>query len=190
MGHYGFTQNVLYGVVMAMNSLPCNYVLFTALESRTEDDDRSTIYGPQIAGKKATALVPSWVGDCLHFQDYPVERVSKVKNAKTGQMDDITTVETLVHAYFIKHPDPATGIMFPAKPRVTPERIRDLIEVYPGGFFVPTPEEGFDTYLHKVDALQKGQGDSVKAWRDAVDAKHGRTKKIEAKAEPRAEPKG
>jgi hypothetical protein len=57
--HYNFVQNNLYGLVTNFNSLPCEYVLFTALESKTEDDDRSTIYGPSIAGKKATAMIPS-----------------------------------------------------------------------------------------------------------------------------------
>lgn len=177
LAHYGFTQNVLYSTVMALNGLPCYYVLFTALESKTEDDDRSTIYGPAIAGKKATSLVPSWVGDCIHSQDYPVDRIEKIKNPVTGKEEEIPTTETMVRSYFIKHPDPGTGIPFPAKPRVTPERIRDLMKIYPGGFFVPTPEEGFDTYLHKVDELQQGQGDAVKAWREAVDLKHGRNVK-------------
>ena len=73
-GDYGFVQNFLYGLVMNFNSLPCAYVLYTALESKTEDDDRTTIYGPAISGKKATAQCGAWVGDMLHAQDYPFER--------------------------------------------------------------------------------------------------------------------
>lgn len=170
-GHYGFVQNFIYSFVMNMISLPCHYVLFTALESRTEEDDRTTIFGPQIAGKKATALVPSWVGDCIHFQDYPKERTAKLKDEATGEEKEEVRVETLVKAFFIKHPDPGTGIMFPAKPRITPECIKALMEVYPGGYFVPTADYGFDRYLLTVDRLTRNQVDTAKAWRDQVDAK-------------------
>lgn len=174
LGHYGFTQNVIYSTVMNFIGLPCAYVLFTALESKTEDDDRSTTYGPAIAGKKATAQVGAWVGDLIHSEGYAIPKTIQVKNPVTGEMEDSPTVETSVRSYFVKHPDPVTGILFPAKTRVTPERIDDLRARYPGGFFVPNKEEGFDRYLHTVDELQRGQADSVAAWRKAVDEKHGR----------------
>jgi hypothetical protein len=174
LGHYGFTQNVIYSTIMNLIGLPCLYVLFTALESKAEDEDRVTTYGPQVAGKKLTAQVPSLVGDCIHSEGYAVTRTTKVRNPTTGELEDSPTVETLVRSYFVKHPDPVTGILFPAKTRVTPERIDDLLKRYPGGFFVPGKEEGFDRYLHVVDELQRGQADSVRAWREKVDERHGR----------------
>jgi len=179
LGHYGFVQNQLYSLTMNFNALPCHYVLFTALESRTEEDDRSTVFGPQIAGKKATALVPSWVGDCIHMQDYSVAKTLKAPDPTTKELVDTEVVDTIVRGYFMKHPDPSTGIMFPAKPRITPEQIAGLMKEYPGGYFEPTVDHGFDKYLHKVDELQRGQADSVRAWREAVDAKHGRGQKVQ-----------
>jgi hypothetical protein len=170
-GHYGFVQNYIYSFVMNAISLPCEYVLFTALESRTEEDDRTTIFGPQIAGKKATALVPSWVGDCIHSQDYPVERQTKVKDEVTGEVKEISRVETLVKSFFVKHPDPGTGILFPAKPRITPEKYAELLKEYPGGYYVPTVDRGFDRYLQTIDRLTRSQTDSVAEWRRSVDAK-------------------
>jgi hypothetical protein len=188
MGHYGFTQNNVYSLIMNFNGLAGpHYVLMSALESRTEEDDRSTSYGPQIAGKKATALAPSWVGDCLHFQDYSVPRLIKVPDPHNPkELIDSTIYETIVRAHFIKHPDPVTGIPFPAKPRITPEKVGELMKWAPGGYIVPTVEHGFDSYLHKVDELQKGQGDAAKAWRAKIDEKFGRGKKP---SEPPA-PKG
>jgi hypothetical protein len=174
MGHYGFTQNNVYSLVMNFGSLPAWYILFTALESRTEEDDRSTLYGPQIAGKKATALVPSWVGDCLHSQDFAVPRITKVPDPVTKEMTEQSIMETVVRSYFVSHPDPVTGIKFPAKPRITPEQVKNLMTRYPGGYYVPTPEEGFDKYLHTIDELQRGQADSVRAWREKIDEKLGR----------------
>jgi hypothetical protein len=178
MGHYGFTQNNVYSFVMNLGALVGpHYVLFTALESRTEEDDRSTTYGPQISGKKATALAPAWVGDCLHFQDYGVPRIVKVPDPQNPkELIDSTIVETMVRAHFMKHPDPVTGIMFPAKPRITPEKVADLMKAFPGGYFTPSVEHGFDTYLHKIDELQRGQGDEAKAWRQKIDEKFGRGK--------------
>src|ERR1035437_1005206 len=76
--HYGFVQNQLYSMIANFNSLPCEYVLFTGLESRAEEDDRTPVYGPQIAGKKATGLIPSWVGDCIHAQGTPVRQTIQV----------------------------------------------------------------------------------------------------------------
>lgn len=176
-GHYGFVQNQLYSLITNMNALPCEYVLYTGLESRTEEDDRTTVYGPQIAGKKATNLIPSWVGDCIHAQGYPVSKVVQVPDPAdtTGKkMVESTVIDTVVRMYFTKHPDPITTILFPAKPRVTPERIPDLMKLYPGGYFEPTLTEGFDRYLSVIDGLSKSQADEVAKWRAAVDARHGR----------------
>lgn len=176
-GHYGFVQNALYSAVTNFSALPCEYVLFTGLESRTEEDDRSTIYGPQIAGKKATNLVPSWVGDCIHSQGYPVERIVKVPDPqKPGSTMDTKVIDTIVRSYFTKHPDPNTGILFPAKPRVAPEKVEALRKIYPGGYFEATVNEGFDRYLRVIDQLNtEGAGD-VGRWRDEQDKKFGRGK--------------
>lgn len=175
-GDYGFVQNQLYGLVMNWNSLPCEYVLYTALESKTEDDDRSTTYGPAISGKKATNQAPSWVGDLIHAQDYTIETQIDDVDPKTKQPRKSTILETEVRFYYKKHPDPATGIPFPAKPRVTPEKIAELTKLWPQGYFVPTPEHGFDLYLEACDKLAAEQleSDPLKKWRAEQDAKLGR----------------
>ena len=180
-GHYGFVQNQLYGLVMNFISLPVKYVLFTAHESKTEDDDRSTIYGPAIAGKKATALVGSWVGDLIHAQDYAVERTVKGPNPqKPSELIDTQVIDTVCRYYYKKHPDPVTGIMFPAKPRVTHSAVTALEQAYPGGFFIPTPDKGFDDYLRTVDRIAKEAGqksEALTAWRRKQDEKLGRVRK-------------
>jgi hypothetical protein len=168
--HYGFVQNQLYSLITNFNSLPCDYVFFTGLESRAEDDDRTPIYGPQIAGKKATALIPSWVGDCIHAQGTAVRRTVAVPDpADPTKKVDTEIVDTVVRMYFVKHPDPVTNIMFPAKPRVTPEQIPALMERYPGGFFQPGLDKGFDEYLKFVDELTVQQRGQVDEWRRKVD---------------------
>jgi hypothetical protein len=174
--HFGFVQNQLYALTTQFLSLPVRYVLFTALESKAEDDDRSTIYGPSIAGKKATAACPSWVGDCIHAQDYAIKRPVKVPNPEGGDPLETIIVDTTVRMYFKKHPDPATGIMFPAKPRIPPEKIKEFSKEYPYGYFEPTVEHGFDSYLHLCDKLSKdqSQAESLKGWREKMDQRLGR----------------
>lgn len=173
-GDFGFVQNQLYGLVMNWNSLPCDYVLYTALESKTEDDDRSTTYGPAIAGKKATNLSASWVGDLIHAHDYNIERPIQGKDPKTGEARTEILLEAEVRFYFKKHPDPATGIPFPAKPRVTPEKIGELEKIFPGGYF--RSEDGLQKYLEVCDQLaaEQSQSDPLRKWREQQDAKLGR----------------
>lgn len=176
---FGFSQNFEYGLTMNFNSLPCELVMYTALESKTEDDDRSTIFGPQLPGKKATAAAPSWVGDCLHAQDYSVARVEDVPDpADPKKTVKAERVDTVVRVYFTKHPDPATGIMFPAKPRVAPAQVPELMRAFPGGYFESVKGKcGLDTYLETVDRLNAEVGqkdDELRAWREKMDAKLGR----------------
>jgi hypothetical protein len=179
-GDYGFVQNYLYGLVMNFNSLPVEYVLHTALESKTEDDDRSTTFGPAIAGKKGTRDCGAWVGDLIHGQDYPIVRkVSVPDPSDASKQIEQDVVDMTVRFHFKKHLDPATGIPFPAKARVTPEKVAELEKRFPGGYFEPRIVDGeivdgFGTYLQVVDELGERQGDSLKGWRQRMDEKLGR----------------
>jgi hypothetical protein len=184
-GHYNFVQRQLHGMTLNFTSLPAKYVLFTGHEKRAEDDDRSTIYGVAVPGKAITPLIPTWVGDCIHAQDYPVPRVVKVPppgktiaECKPAELVDTTVVDTVCRYYFKKHPDPNTGIMFPAKPRVAHRFVTEIERQFPGGFFEPTPDHGFDLYLRALDDLVAAgrvrEDESLKSWRDKQDAKLGR----------------
>lgn len=178
-GDYGFVQNQLYSLVSNFNSLPCHMVMYTALESKTEDDDRSTIYGPAISGKKATAQCGAWVGDLLHAQDYAVPRTVEVPDvADAAKVTQQTVVDVRVRIFYRKHPDPATGILFPAKPRCTPEKIAALEERFPGGFFSPGVESGLDEYLKFMDRLAEdaSKGDALAKWRERQDRALGRAR--------------
>lgn len=184
-GHYNFVQRQLHGMTLNFTSLPAKYVLFTGHEKRAEDDDRSTIYGVSVPGKAITPLIPTWVGDCIHAQDYAVPRKVKVPppgrtmaECKPADLVEAEVIDTVCRYYFKKHPDPVTHIMFPAKPRVAHRFVSDIERYFPGGFFEPTPEHGFDLYLKALDDLvAKGritEDDSLKSWREKLDAKLGR----------------
>jgi hypothetical protein len=176
-GDFGFAQNTLYGLVNNFNSLPCHAVMYTALESKTEDDDRSTIYGPALPGKKATAQCGSWFGDLIHGQDYAVPRTIQVIDpTDAAKQVPQTVIDVQVRMFYRKHPDPATGIMFPAKPRCAPEKIAELEKEFPGGFFQPTTEWGLDRYMSAVDRLaaDASKSESLSNWRDRTNALLGR----------------
>ena len=171
--HFGFVQNQLYSLISNFTALPVSYVLFTAHEKRyTEDGELQC--GISVPGKAITPLVPTWLGDCIHAQDYKYPVTVKVpdKAMESGFRDE-QTIRVRCRYYFVKHPDPQTGAIFDAKPRVAHDKVEELEKVYPGGFFEPTPQAGFDQYLHTVDRLAKdaAQSDSLKNWREKWDAK-------------------
>jgi hypothetical protein len=186
-GHYGFVQNQLYGLIMNFGSLPVEYFLLTGHDKKTEDGDRQTVGGVAAPGKAISALIPTWIGDCIHAQDYQVERTVNLAKVggKQGETEVVTTLDTVCRYYFKKHRDPGTGIVYPAKPRVTHGAVGKLDKLYPDGFFVPTPDHGFDDYLRNLDKLaaESAGSDSLKGWRERADLKLGRHAAVATKLE-------
>jgi len=183
-GHYGGVQNQLYSMIMNFISLPVAYVLFTAHEKKYAEDGELQC-GINVPGKAITPLVPTWIGDCIHAQDYKVVRKVTTPTLDGKGTVDEETVRIVCRYYFTKHVDPATGAVFEAKPRVTHSKALEVERVFPGGFFVPTPEHGFDEYLRAVDKLAQdaAQSDALKDWRRKADEKLGRVPKAQTPAE-------
>jgi hypothetical protein len=178
-GDYREVQKDLYGLVQQFNSLPFKYVLYTALEARGKDEDGRMVYGPAIAGQKATGQCGPWVGDLIHAQDYQVVRTVSVPDPQDKEkMIPQQVVEPTVRYYFKRHLDPDTNIPFPAKPRLAPEVSHLMEKRFPGGYFEPKLDgrDAFDAYLHEVDRLTgvAAEDDSLKRWRERADEKLGR----------------
>ena len=184
--HYQFVHNQLQGFTKAITSQPFKYVLFTGIDKKAEDDDRTTIRGVHVPGKAITPLIPTWVGDFIHAQDYSVPRKIKVpppgmtaSQCKPEQLIETDVYDKVCRYYFKDHPDPTDGVLFKAKPRITHGAVRALAKEFPGGYFEPTPDNGFDVYLHTLDRLlTQGvlkEDDTLNKWREAMDRKLGRT---------------
>ncbi len=173
--HYNFIQNLTYGLIDALSSLPVEMVGFTCLEATSEEQDRTTILGPAIAGKKAITKVPSWVGDCIHHESYLVPRTIKVPSPADARiMIDQVVMENKVRCFFMRHPDPKFPSMFyPAKPRVPSEKFEELLKRYPGGYFEPKLEHGLDEFLEAEDAISDLAVDGMKLWREKIDTARG-----------------
>ena len=168
-GNYNDAQRAVFDFASNYRSLPCPIVYLTALEARGEEEDtKKTIIGPAVVGKAMTNQVGTWVGDLIHAEEY-FETVNDPTH-KPAQGEKQRTMQVSKARYwFIRHPLPITGMLFPAKPRVAPEMIPELLKVFPGGYFEPTPQAGLDVYLKAVDAIQLKASGSIKEWMKATD---------------------
>jgi len=183
--HYQFVHNQLQGFTKAIVSQPFKYVLFTGIDKKVDDENRRTINGVSTPGRAVTNLIPTWVGDFIHAQDYSVPRKIKVpppgmtaSQCKPEQLIETDVYDKVCRYYFKDHPDPDTGILFKAKPRITHGAVAALAKEFPGGYFEPTPDEGFDVYLKTLDRLL-AQGvlredGTLSKWREMMDRKLGR----------------
>jgi hypothetical protein len=149
--HFGFVQNQLVSLVNNFTSLPVAYVLFTGHEKRYAEDGELQV-GIQAPGKALNSILPPMFGDMIHAQDWHSEEVR----------------------YWIrKHRDEQLGVTFNAKPRVTHSQVGALAAVYPLGYFVPTPEHGFDDYLRVTERLAADAARSreLDGWRERMRAR-------------------
>jgi len=166
MSHYGFAQRFILDIIRNFSGLPMERVLYTALEGKGEDKlSKITQYGPATAGGAQTAAIPQYVGDCLHFEDFIKDLGPDPLNPKQK------LVEPGVRAWFVQHPDPATGIMWPAKARLVPSqaaKFRELMGKY--GYFELTDSVGLGTYLRTQDSLLASSSNAAREWKQQIDA--------------------
>lgn len=151
--HYNFVQNMLYGLVMNFASLPCDMVVMTALEAKGEEgEEKSTILGPDIPGKKGIARVPAWFWNVIHHQEYKANDHLELR------------------AHFMNHPDPDTGIIFKAKSSLGPQGVSKLQGTLAQGYYSLDKFSVAD-YLRLVDELNPVGVDELVEWRRKMDEK-------------------
>jgi len=192
-GNYNDAQRATYDFCTNLRSLPIPIVYLTALEARGEEEDtKKTIIGPAVVGKAMTAQVGSWVGDQIHAEDYFVNEPDPTDKPPAGvdaklykpRMKQVTKARY----WFIRHPDQVTGMLFPAKPRLDPDQIPELLKIYPGGYFEPTEHSGIEVYLEVVDKLQAAATDDLVEWMKAQDALRETAAKVGGTDAPKADP--
>jgi len=162
-GHYGFVQNLILDLIRNFSGLSLERILYTSLEGKGEDKiTKGLTYGPATAGGAITAAIPQYVGDCLHLEDFQVDKgVDKDSGAKLK--------ETQVRAWFTSHPDPQTGVMWPAKCRIIPSKVEAFKKVMgPSGYFNLNDKSLYD-YLKAQDELLTAGTQDVLAWKAQVD---------------------
>jgi hypothetical protein len=135
------------------------------LEGKGEEKITNKLeYGPQVAGKAITAAVPQYVGDCLHFEDFVVDKgVDKDTKAKL--------VEVGVRAWFQQHPDPQTGVTWPAKSRLIPAKFIEFRKRMGENGYFSLNEKGLHDYLRVQDELLRSGSEDLRRWKDEIDKK-------------------
>lgn len=145
MSYYGFVQDRLYDFAMKTQMIPVDRVLWTALEGKGEEEGtRIPIYGPAIAGKKATGKAAQWFGNCLHIEVLTTEEA----DVRTKQIN----IKSEPVMYLRNHADPLTKIVFTAKTRV-PYQLAGELPVY--------MEPDLGKLYRKIAALQQHALESI-----------------------------
>lgn len=68
MAHYGNIQTRITDFVTNTKGLSGMYVMWTALELKsTDDNSRLPLYGPDVSGKAKTAIASAWFDNTLHL---------------------------------------------------------------------------------------------------------------------------
>lgn len=142
-GHYGLVQQELYKlIVQGFATFPLQYVIWTALTGKGEDNKATTYYGPQGAGQATTYQIPSWFMDCWHLDKIIAEN------------DKGEKVEKRV-AWFMSHNDTDTGIPYLAKIRCMPEIYPSLLKLFPNGYVELGFKSGLEKFYKVLDELNK-----------------------------------
>lgn len=109
--HYGAVHGLILQLTTTMGSLPVDRVIYTALESKAEDNiDKSIILGPMIIGKALTGVIPSRMNRILHLEIVP-------------SVDNKTRSYRI---YFMPHNDRTLGKVWPANMRLPPRVLGQL----------------------------------------------------------------
>lgn len=158
---YGFVQRHFLDRFGDFRALPVERVIFTAHESKGEDEDtKDPIRGAGLAGKAATDAVNRKVGGMIHFEVYSEETIDARK---------ISTVTNKVKAFFVTHPDKKfANVKYKCKPRIDSLLWPELMKRYPGGYFEPTIEHGLDKYLEAEDQIEAQAIEMRRKWKEEV----------------------
>lgn len=170
--HYGLIQNYMRSFIISLNSLPVERVILTGHENKGIDEGTNkTIRGVALVGVKGTDRFFKDVGECLHFESFPVNENVEEKEEVTGKVLNVIKIQRLqTRVFFTPHPDPYDPLVTykGLKARVPAERVPELLKKYPGGYFTPTTEEGLDEFLRTEDELLK-VGDKLRRWKEEID---------------------
>lgn len=116
MTHYGVAQSYMETFVHKMSGLwgqGVETILWTALELKSTDDDKSTpVYGPKLAGKAATGICIPWFTDVWHLDAITDSKAPK-------PTDGVITGERKL--FLSRHYAPGDPIPYLAKTSVNPK---------------------------------------------------------------------
>jgi len=164
-GTYGFVQNQTHRYVNLYKGLPVEWFICSTHEESGKNKAGVNVCGPAIVGKAMIDKVAQWFDHVLHFQSVEMKVALSADAQKRFGVKDVTRMGS--RAYFAKHQDPKTSLMWPAKLGVDPALMEHIYGGWPGGF-IPLIN-GANGYVSSVATLL-GQIGPVKEQPLDVDA--------------------
>lgn len=166
-GSYMTAQNEILFTVRDMDALPFKRVLWTAHEYKGQETGGDTILGPGLAGRARTPDVPKYCSTCLHFDTHST--TVQQNDPKTGV--PVPVVRSVRRIWWMRHPDPRSGIEYPAKVTLAGDKLAELYKEFPGGYFEPGLKygEGLDKFLKVEARLVGGSAVDIKSWKESLD---------------------
>jgi len=135
--HFGFTQRRILDLIQRTRALP-GTVLWTGHERRVEDEEnRETLFGPDVCGRALTARIGASFGNTVHLQKV----TTKVKAVDPTTKKPIEKLVLERRAYTQEHVDPEakTFVKYYANCRV-PAGVREAYpDIMPDYFNPPDP---------------------------------------------------
>ena len=165
--NYMKAQEEILFTIRDIDALPFKRVLWTAHEYKGKEEGGDTILGPGLAGRARTPDVPKYCSTCLHFETYPT--TVHQTDPETGL--DMPVIRSKRRIWWMRHPDPRSGIEYPAKVTLAGDKLAHLYEQFPGGYFEPGLEygTGLDKFLKAEAALVGGSAADILKWKEGVD---------------------
>lgn len=121
--YFGLVQSRLYAMVIKSHMLPCEKVLWTALEGVGEED-RVPVYGPAIVGKQSTGKATQWFGNTVH-----IEGQLKLRGVNKDSGQEEFDVEPFM--YVATHADTTTKMKYMCKHRAPLQFASEMPTVLP-----------------------------------------------------------
>jgi hypothetical protein len=158
--HYNFVQMEMLRNLTVSASLPAPYVIWTAHEAASEEEDtRTPIRGPAMVGKKKVDKIQKYVSTLIHAESYAT---------KEGEKAD-AVLKSDVRYWFQRHPDPKfNNIEYPAKTTIPSVNIPQLLKTFPQGWFAPTTEHGLDRFMAEEARLSDAHAQGLQQWKDSI----------------------
>lgn len=135
--HYSFTQRRVLDLIQRSRVLP-GMVLWTAHERRIEDEEnRETLFGPDVCGKALTARIGASFGNTIHLQKVTTKK--KVVDPVTKKQIEQLVLER--RAYTVEHVDPEakTFVKYYANTRIPAEIKEKGLDLVPEFLCPPDP---------------------------------------------------
>jgi hypothetical protein len=178
MSNFDFVQTEMLRNLKAFGGLAVWRVLWTAHETKGEDEDtKAAIRGPGLVGKAKTGAVQKYCSVLLHIEGYP--------EAQAVEGGKLTVTRIKRRLWYEPHPDlNFKTITYPAKVTIPASNLGQLAGRFPGGFFEAKVgpgglENSLADFIELEERLVGSETAALGKWKDEVDKERAAGEKKE-----------